>query len=65
MLSVTDNSRGRAVIPLHIGPSRQIARPMIRYSVVSYQKATGGAAALKFVSLVPNSLVSSVETDGC
>ncbi len=44
MLSVTDNSRGRAVIPRYIVCPRQIARLIAKYSVFSCQSATGSFA---------------------
>jgi hypothetical protein len=58
MLSVTDNSRGRAVIPRHIVAFRQIARLKTEYSVFSCQPATGSAE-------VPLAIRSKSDPAGC
>jgi hypothetical protein len=44
MLSVTDNSRGRAVIPRYIVCSRQIARLTTKYSVFSRHELAFGVS---------------------
>jgi hypothetical protein len=47
MLSVTDNSRGRAVIPPHVVSLRQIARLRAKYSVFSRHHTTAALESIR------------------